>query len=232
MTDSPVSYSLADGIATITMDDGKANVMSLAMLTALLEALDRADADDAVVLLAGRDGMFSGGYDLAMFDRSPDEILRTLRAGGDLVHRMLGFPMPIVVACTGHAVAQGSFVLLGADVRIAGAGRSKFGLNEVMIGLTIPHYGIEAARHRLSPAWFNRATTTGILLGAEDALAAGFVDRLVEPAEVLTEARAEAERLTAVDRAAHRGTKERVRGALLVEMRGLHDAEFPPPEVS
>ncbi len=227
MTDTLVTYDLADGVATVTMDDGKANVMSLAMLTALLDALDRAQDDEAVVVLSGRERMFSGGYDLAMFDRPAEEIARTLRAGGDVVHRMLGFPMPIVVACTGHAVAQGSFLLLAADVRIAGTGNAKFGLNEVMIGLTIPHYGIEAARHRLSPQWFNRATTTGVLIGPDDALAAGFVDRLVEPQDVLTEARAEAARLTAVDRDAHRATKLRVRGALLAEIRALHDAEFP-----
>ncbi len=227
MTDTLVTYDLADGVATVTMDDGKANVMSLAMLTALLDALDRAEDDEAVVLLSGRERMFSGGYDLAMFDRPAEEIARTLRAGGDVVHRMLGFPMPIVVACTGHAVAQGSFLLLAADVRIAGTGNAKFGLNEVMIGLTIPHYGIEAARHRLSPPWFNRATTTGILIGPDEALAAGFVDRLVEPADVEAEARAEAERLTAVDRAAHAATKQRVRGAVLDEIRARHDAEFP-----
>ncbi|MEO1062450.1 MAG: crotonase/enoyl-CoA hydratase family protein [Actinomycetota bacterium] len=227
MTEQLVTYHLADGIAAVTMDDGKANVMSFAMLTALHEALDRAEADEAVVLLSGRERMFSGGYDTAMFGRPADEIVRTLRAGGDLVHRLLGFPTPVVAACTGHAIAQGAFVLLGADVRIGPTGTAKFGLNEVMIGLTIPHYGIEAARHRLSPAWFNRATTTGPLFEADEALAAGFVDRLVEPTDVLAVARAEAERLTGVDLTAHRGTKQRVRGALLAEIRTLHDAEFP-----
>lgn len=227
MTEQLVTYDLSAGIATVTMDDGKANVMSFAMLAALHEALDRAEADEAVLLLVGRERMFSAGYDTAMFDRPAEEIVRTLRAGGDLVHRLLGFPTPVVTACTGHAIAQGAFILLGADVRIGPAGTAKFGLNEVMIGLTIPHYGIEAARHRLSPAWFNRATTTGVLVEADDALAAGFVDRLVDPAEVAAVARAEAERLTAVDLAAHRGTKQRVRGALLTEIRAQHDAEFP-----
>ncbi|MEM8902995.1 MAG: crotonase/enoyl-CoA hydratase family protein [Actinomycetota bacterium] len=227
MTDAPARYELEAGIATITMDDGKANVMSLAMLDAVGAALDRAEADEAVVVLTGRDRLFSAGYDLALFDQPPEVIVRTLRAGGDVVHRMLGFPTPIVVACRGHAVAQGAFLLLAADVRIGAAGSATFGLNEVMIGLTIPHYGVELARHRLSAPWSDRATVTGPLIGPDEALAAGFLDRVVEPEEVVAEARAEAERLTAVDLSAHRGTKQRVRGALLDRIRALHDEEFP-----
>src|SRR5688572_28660402 len=101
MTDtSPVTYALEGSIATIAMDDGKANLMTEAMLRAVGEALDRAEADRAVVLLVGRERMFSGGYDLKMFQRSQPEIVRTIRAGGELVTRILGFSRPVVVACT------------------------------------------------------------------------------------------------------------------------------------
>ena len=216
---SLIAYELSDGIATITMDDGKANVMSEAMLQALGTALDRAAADGAVVLLTGRPRMFSGGYDTAMFTRSRDEILRTLRAGGETVHRLLGFARPVVIACNGHAIAQGAFTLLSADVRIGVDGPFKIGLNEVAIGLTIPYYGIEAARHRLATPWFHHATATGTLYPPDEALRAGFLDRVVAPDDLATVARAEAVRLTTVDATAHRGTKERARATALAAIR-------------
>jgi enoyl-CoA hydratase len=229
---SLVTYALGDSIATITMDDGKANVMSERMQHALNEALDQAEADGAVVLLTGRSRIFSGGYDMAMFERSRDEIVRTLRAGGGLVERILGFPRPVVAACNGHAVAQGAFLLLAADVRIGAAGAFKIGLNEVVIGLTIPWYGVEIARLRLAAPWFNHATTTGVLYPPDEALVAGFLDRVVDPADVLTVAREEARRLTTIDMNAHAGTKQRVRGHALTTIREGIETEFAPILVS
>jgi enoyl-CoA hydratase len=224
---SPVTYALDGSVATLTMDDGKANVMSLAMLDAINAALDRAEADGAVVLLTGRERIFSGGYDLGMFERSPDEVRRTLRAGGQLVARLLAHPRPVVVACNGHAIAQGAFVILAADVRIGAAGNFKIGLNEVVIGLTIPHYGVEVARLRLAAPWFHHATLTGTLYPPEQACAAGFLDRVVSHGEVLSAAREEAHRLAAINMAAHAATKERVRGAAVARIREGAEAEFP-----
>ncbi len=223
---APVRYELADGIATITMDDGKANVMSEAMLGALHAAFDRAQADDAVVLLTGRERTFSGGYDRAMFGRSPEEVMRTLRAGAELVWRIFGFPRPVVAACGGHAIAQGGFVLLAADLRVGAAGAFKIGLNEVAIGLTMPQYGIEIARARLATPWFHHATLTGTLYAPEQALVAGFLDRLAEPGAVLEAAREEATKLTLVDRSAHAGTKQRARGPALAALRDAIDHEL------
>src|SRR5215212_5979254 len=100
------------------MDDGKANVMSLPMLQALNGALDRAQADSATVVLTGRSGMFSGGFDLAVFKTDPQALLAMLEAGARMAERVLSFPLPVVAACTGHAIAMGAFLLLSADVRI------------------------------------------------------------------------------------------------------------------
>jgi enoyl-CoA hydratase len=222
-----VNYELKDSIATLRMDDGKVNVMSERMSRALLAALDRAEADHAVVLLTGRERIFSAGYDLGLFKRTPAELVATLRAGGELVHRMLSFPYPIVIACTGHAVAQGAFVMLAADVRLGAAGDFKFGLNEVTIGLTIPHYGIETARLRLSPGWFNHSTLTGAFYGPEDAKIAGYLDAVLPAGEVIARAYEEAERLTKINMQAYQGTKQRVRGAALAKIREGIDSEFP-----
>lgn len=224
--ESPVTYSLDGSVATLTLDDGKANTATEHTLSALNAALDRAESDRAVVLLTGRARMFSAGYDLAMFQQAPEVIVRTMRAGGELVTRMLGFPYPIVAACTGHALAQGAFMLLASDVRIGAAGAFKIGLNEVAIGLTIPHYGVELARCRLSAPWFHHATTTGTLYAPDDARCAGFLDRVVEPSLVLDAAREEAQRLTRIDMNAHLGTKQRVRGPALASMRAGIEQEL------
>ena len=225
-TPTLVNYDSDGSVATITMDDGKANVMGPPMHEQLNAALDRAEKEGAVVVLQGREGMFSGGYDMAVFQRPLEEIYGIVRDGGELVRRLLDFPRPVVAACTGHAVAQGAFLLLGADVRIGPRGSFKIGLNEVAVGLTIPHYGVELARFRLSPPWFNFATTTGRLLAPEDALAAGFLDRLVESDDVPAASAAEAALLTMVDADAHVGTKRRVRGRLLLELKEHLEAEF------
>lgn len=217
--DALVSYALEGGIARIRMDDGKANVMSAAMLGQLNEALDRAQEAQAVVVLEGRERMFSAGYDMAMFQRPADEIVATIRAGGELVTRMLDFPRPVVAACTGHAIAQGAFTLLAADVRIGVAGSFKLGLNEVAIGLTIPHYGVELARHRLAAPFFDHATMTGMLYPPERAREAGFLDEVVEAAELHETVEREAQRLSQLDMNAYAGTKARTRGAALTRMR-------------
>lgn len=217
----------ADGVTTIVMDDGKANVMTLAMLTALDEAIVAAADAEQVIVLAGRPGLFSGGYDMGMFNRSEREILDTLRAGGNLIHRILGCPVPIVIACTGHAIAQGSFILLAADVRIGPEDGAKFGLNEVAIGLTIPHYGVEVARHRLTPPGLIHATGTGSLYPPDEAHRLGFLDRLVPADEVLPAADEAAHDLTQIDFTAHAGTKARTRRDCLETIRRLHDEEFP-----
>jgi enoyl-CoA hydratase len=133
-----VTYSLADGIATITMDDGKANAMSVRMLDAINKALDQALIDQAVVVLTGRAGMFSAGFDLSVFKSDPAQLFDMLKAGALLSERILSFPNPIVIASSGHAVAMGSFLLLSADVRLGINEGAKVQANEVQIGLTLP----------------------------------------------------------------------------------------------
>src|SRR5712671_4161796 len=102
-----VTYSFEDAIATITMDDGKVNALSLAMLTELGEAFDHAEADGAVVVLTGREGRFSAGFDLGVLRAGGDDAWAMLRAGFELSARLLAFPTPVVIACPGHAIAMG-----------------------------------------------------------------------------------------------------------------------------
>lgn len=220
----PVTYSNADGIAVIRMDDGKANVMTPAMIAGLGDAFVRAADDAAVTVLTGRTGVFSAGYDMAVFDEPIETIAATMHAGGELVTQVLAHPYPVIAACTGHAIAQGAFTLLACDLRIGVTGAVKIGLNEVAIGLTIPHYGIELARHQLAPAWFDHAALTGTLYAPEAARSAGFFHELVEPDHLEAVALAHGKRLRSLDTDAHAGTKQRVRKPALDAMcAGLAD---------
>ena len=205
-----VQYALADGIATVTMDDGKVNALSSEMLRAVRDALDRAEQDEAVVVLTGRATTFSAGFDL----RSEDW-RAMLVDGAATAERLLAFPHPVVAACNGNALAMAAFLLLSCDVRIGADGPFKLGLNEVAIGLTMPYFGLAIAEHRLTRPAFDRCTITGAVLDPAQAAEAGFLDRVVPADEVLSTAQAAAERLKAVDRKAHAATKLRVRATVL-----------------
>jgi enoyl-CoA hydratase len=223
------TYDHSDGVATITMDDGKVNALSLDMLADLASQFGRAQADHAVVLLTGNARLFSAGFDLRC---EPERWPEMLAAGARLAERMLSFPRPVVVACTGTAIAMGGFLLLCADHRIGVQGDHGIGLNEVAIGLTVPWFGIEIARHRLTRPYFDRCTITGAILGPDEAQAAGFLDRVLPGAELHAAARAAAVELAGIDAGAHAATKLRVRAQVLAGVRdGIERIADPSREI-
>lgn len=211
-----VRYDHDGVVATITIDDGKANALSPQVFVDLNAALDRAVDDDAAVLLVGRDGRFSGGFDLGVLLGGGPEGRKLLRTGFELSHRLLSFPTPVVVACTGHAYAMGLFLMLSTDLRIGVAGADhRITANEVAIGLTMPHAAIEICRQRLTRAHFDRAVILAEVFNPEQALAAGILDELVPADDLLTHAHARANALGGLDRRAHSLTKLRARAAAL-----------------
>jgi enoyl-CoA hydratase len=220
-----VSYQFEDSIATITMDDGKVNVLSLQMLTELNVAFDRATADRAVVVLTGREGVFSAGFDLAALNAGGSEALAMLRAGFELAERILSFPTPVLIACTGHAVAMGVFLLLSGDYRVGVDGDHKITANEVAIGLTMPRAAVEICRQRLAPAPFNRAVILAEVFSSADAVAAGFLDRVVPSPELHDVARSAAAELSRLDMDAHAATKLRAREHALTAIRAAIEAD-------
>ncbi len=221
-----VTYRLEGSIATITMDDGKANVLSPAMLAELGVALDRAEADRAVVVLTGRAGMFSAGFDLAVLRAGGPDAPAMVRSGFELSERILSFPMPVVMACSGHVVAMGVFLLLSGDYRVGAVGPFKIIANEVALGLTMPWTAIEICRQRLAPAHFNRAVILAEQYAADDvAVIAGFLDRLVPVDELHDVARSTAESLAALDLDAHAASKLRARDQALQAIRAAIETD-------
>ncbi|MDF9617237.1 crotonase/enoyl-CoA hydratase family protein [Pseudomonas entomophila] len=210
-----ITYHAEDGIATLTLNNGKVNAISPDLIAAFNAALDRAVEERAIVIITGQPGILSGGYDLKVMTAGPKEAVGLVTAGSTLARRLLSHPFPVIVASPGNAVAKGAFLLLSGDYRIGVEGPYKICLNEVQIGMTMHHAGIELARDRLSRAAFQRAVNNAEIFDPQGAREAGFLDKVV-PAEQLHEtALAAARELKKLNMLAHKNTKLKVRKALL-----------------
>ena len=224
-----VTYQFNDSIATITMDDGKVNALSLQMFSELNAAFDRAKADGAVVVFTGREGKFSAGFDLGELGAGGPDAAALLRSGFELAERILSFATPVVIACNGHAIAMGVFLLLSGDYRIGVDGPYKINANEVALGMTMPRTAVEICRQRLAPAHFNRAIILAEPYSPADAVGAGFLDRVVEASELQEIARNTATQLAKLNMAAHAASKLRARESALKAIHAAikaDDADF------
>ena len=227
-----VRYQLRDGIAEIQIDDGKVNALTLELFGELGGAFDRAKADRAVVVFGGRPGVFSAGFDLRVLRAGGAAANETVRTGFELAERILAFPTPVVIACTGHAIAMGVFLVLAGDYRIGAQGAFRIGANEVAIGITMPRFGVEMCRQRLAPAHFQRAVGLAEMYAPEDAVAAGFLDRVVPADDVLRAAREVAAQLATLPVDVHAASKLRAREHALAAIRAAIEADAATPLVS
>jgi len=215
MASDKVRYKLVDKVAVVTLDDGKANALSLEVIDGLNQCLDRAEREAAAVLLVGRDRRLSGGFDLNTMLSDPEAARQLVTAGAELMLRLYGFPRPVVVACTGHALAAGAVLLLATDLRIGTSGDFKIGLNEVSIQMTLPIFATELARARLSKRYFTNATTLARIYDPEGAKDAGFLDATAPPESLYNTALDQARRLAVLPDPAFRNTKDNERGAII-----------------
>ena len=178
-----VSLDVADDVAVIRIDDGKANALGHATMDAINQALDDA-ADAKAVVLFGREGKFSAGFDLAVMKEGPEAAQAMVKKGAELCLRLYGFPAPVLAGSDGHALAAGALVLLSCDVRIATDTPGRIGLPETTIGMPLPVFATELARDRLSRRHFTAATLLGTTYAPAEALDVGFLDRVVPAAEM------------------------------------------------
>jgi len=221
-----VSYQVQGNIATITIDDGKANAVSFQFLEEINAALDQAEQDNAVVILTGRPGKFSAGFDLSVVTKGGETALKLARAGAQLTVRLLGFSTPVIVACNGHCMALGALLLLSTDYRVGVEGNYKIGTNEVAIGITLPYFGVELARFRLSPIYFNRSVVNAEIYTPQGAVEAGFLDVIVSEEKLMETAMQSAQTLGKLDMAAHNATKLRVREKAISIINKAIEKEF------
>lgn len=221
-----IDYEQRDGIAIITMDDGKANAFSPNMMSTLDAALNQAEEQESIVILRGRPGKFSAGFDLSVMAEGPAASQAMVKTGALLARRMLAFPYPIICGCTGHAMAMGAFTLLTADVRIGVDGPFKIGLNEVAIGMTMPYFGIIIAEWRLSKRHIIRALNNADIYDPKSAVSAGYLDATVASEDLDAALLGKAEQLKKLNLKAYAGTKSRSRETLLNNLDEAIAKEF------
>lgn len=221
-----VTYESRNKVAVVRMDDGKANALSYDMMDALDEALTRAEKEAGAVVLAGRAGKFCAGFDLKLMMAGPDQARALVIRGGELLLRLYALPMPLVIACTGHALAGGALVVLTGDVRVGARGAFRVGLNEVQIGMPMPVLAMELARDRLDPRHLIASTLFAKIVDPEGALQAGWIDELTDEATVVEAAVAHAQRLAELPRDAYAKTKIALREKSIGYIRSMMETDM------
>jgi enoyl-CoA hydratase len=216
-----------DDLCRIRLDDGKANALSLQRLDALAEGLERAEKEAKGLLLIGRPGCFCAGFDLKVLRQGREPAEALVRAGMELCLRLRESPLPIVAACSGHALAMGAVLLMAADERIGAQGDFKIGLNETAIGLVLPRSAVEIVRERLSKRHFERAVVQAEVYAPEQAADAGFLDRVVAADVLEAEAQRRASALAALSSHAFRDNKRRALEVTLTRIRAALEHDFP-----
>ena len=210
-----VSLTIDNKLAEITMDDGKANVLSHSMFEQLEEAFDVAESEKKIVLFRGREGLFSGGFDLKEMSKGPKEAIALTTRGSQFARRLLAFPTPVIGFSTGHCIAMGAFLMLACDYRIGLDGEFKIGLNETLIGMTMHEFGIELARYRIPLDYFNRSVINAELYSPNGAIKAGFYDSIVKPDSIELSVPSVTQHFQSLNMNAFAGTKGKSRNNLL-----------------
>ncbi|WP_369048659.1 crotonase/enoyl-CoA hydratase family protein [Tenacibaculum sp. UWU-22] len=206
-----VHYKIDEKHLLITINNGKANAISNKVIDELSTCLDIALSNKKIVIITGEGEIFSAGYDLKTMTQSPNSAKELVTKGSNLALKMLSFPLPIIIACNGHAIAKGALLLLACDYRIGVKGDFKIGLNEVAIGMTMHHFGIEITKARLAPVFFERSVSNAEIYNSETAVTAGFLDEIVLKNELLPTAIKLANQFSKLNLQAHANTKLKLR---------------------
>lgn len=214
-----MNYELRDNIAIVPIDDGKANAVGHKFLDAINGILDRAENDEVgAVILRGREGIFSAGFDLGEFSKSSDAGVSMVTKGMQLLIRLYGFPLPLVAACTGHSIAMGAFIIMACDSRIGTRGTFKITLPETAMGMEVPPTMLELTASRISPQFVTRAAIQSEVFNPDQAVTAGFLDEVVEASELDARAFAVAEKLAQLPQKQYAANKLSVRKKALAAM--------------
>ena len=208
MTELATLESKGD-VSIITLDDGKVNVFSPDMIEQLNIILDKVPEDKGAILIQGKEGMFSAGFDLKVMQGGDTEAMSKMAAGGfKLLARVYSFPRPVVVACSGHAIALGAFLICCADYRVGAKGEYIVQANEVRNNMSIPTPILEISKSRISKAHWYRAILNAEAYNIEDSIEAGYLDEVVEATNLSNRAMEVANDLATLDHPHYKMTKE------------------------
>jgi enoyl-CoA hydratase len=214
-----MDFQLSESVAILRFDDGKANAVSHVFLDDINIGLDRAQQEARAVVLRGRQGIFSAGFDLAEFKKGPEATVALARRGLELLVRLYSLPLPLVAACSGHGIAMGAFILLACDTRIGIRGDFRISMPETAIGMDLPPPIMALTASRLSKRHLTRAAIQAEVYSPEAAIDAGFLDEVVAAEELDARALAVATRLGELPQKYYARNKLATRAEALAAMR-------------
>ncbi|WP_277454836.1 enoyl-CoA hydratase-related protein [Janibacter sp. DB-40] len=222
-----VRLEVADGIGTIVLDRPKMNALDAAMQRRLVEVAEEAAerSDVSAVIVWGGEKVFAAGADVKeMAEMSYTDMSVHVRLLQKFSRALAAIPKPTVAAITGFALGGGLEVALCCDFRVVGS-NAKLGLPEISLGIIPGAGGTQRLPRLVGPARAKQMIFTGRHVGAEEALAIGLADQVVEPGEVLAAAQAMVAPFVGGPAQALKAAKESVDRGLEVDLQSGLDIE-------
>ena len=209
MTDQLATLSTDENVSIITLDDGKANVFSTDMSQTINSLLDQVPEDNGSLLITGKEGLFSAGFDLKTISGGdPKAAIEMTTAGFRLLSRIYSFPRPVVAASSGHAIALGAFLLCCADYRIGAKGNFIVQANETRNGMSIPTPILEISKSRILKNHWYRAILNAEAYSISDSIDAGYLDEVVDSEDLMSKSLEVAKDLATLSHPHYKLTKD------------------------
>jgi enoyl-CoA hydratase/carnithine racemase len=214
MSETSVTWQVADGIATLRIDRPPMNALSIAVQdqigAAAREVAALPASEAAAVIVYGGEKVFAAGADISeMQDMSYQQMVDRAGVIQECFAAVARIPKPTVAAITGYALGAGCELALCCDFRVAAAD-ARLGQPEILLGVIPGAGGTQRLPRLIGTARAKDLIFTGRMVEAEEALRLGLVDELVEPAEVYSAAVARARRFVGGPAYAIRAAKEAI----------------------
>jgi enoyl-CoA hydratase len=222
MTDQIATLTSDGDVSIITLNDGKANVFSPEMSKAVSSLLDKVPEDKGSLVITGRPGIFSAGFDLKIISSGDsDAVASMVKAGFTLLARIYNFPRPVIAACSGHGVALGAFLLCCADYRIGAKGQFIVQANETRNNMSIPTPILEISKSRIAKTHWYRAILNAEAYPVENAIEPGYLDEVTDAENLMNRAMEVANDLATLGHPHYKITKDLDQKETL---KRIHDA--------
>ena len=216
MTRKLATLKQINDISIITLDDGKANAFSYEMIATLNDLLEQVPRDAGSLIITGREGIFSGGFDLkTLATGDMQKINQMAQLGYRLLLELFSFERPIIAAVSGHSIALGLFVTCCADYRIAIDGQYICQANEVRNHMDIPTQIMEILKARVNKNYFYPAVYHSDAYSMRDSIAVGYIDEVVPEGTFMDRVMAKAEELSSLPHPYYINTKKFAQGDVI-----------------
>ncbi len=211
-----ISVERPGSTAVLRMAHGKVNALDVEMCQTIPETLKRVFEDGYRAVALTADGpAFSAGLDLfRLLDGGPDYADQLLAALSEALLALFRYPLPVVAAVNGHAIAGGAVIACACDYRLAADGPARIGVSELAVGVPYPLSALEIVRYATG-AHAEEVIFTARTYSLPEAQARGFLHEVVPAQELMSRALSIAETLGQVPSAAYQATKQGLRGPLI-----------------